>query len=214
MAASDGPKINTNGLILCLDAADRNSYPGSGETWYDLSGNNYHATIFGFVAHNDRVFTLPGTSGNYIQQLSLNLSTTNHTIIGASRYVTVGGRVFSGGANNWLMGHWASSTVKYYAGGWVTDSVTNEQSDTRWRIYAATGNYTSDLWSFYVNGVVDTPENSSGVNGPNGFNIGRYLDGTEYSNSQVGFLLAYNRILSASEILQNYNVMKTRFGLL
>jgi len=209
-----GPKIVTNGLVLHLDAADRKSYPGSGNSWNDLSGNNYHATIVGSVSHSNGVFTLPGTSGNYIQQLSLNLSTTNHTIIGASRYVTVGGRVFSGGANNWLMGHWSTSTVKYYANGWVTNSNGSEQPDTNWRIYAATGNYTSDLWEFYINGSIHTAANSGGANGPNGFSIGRlYSSNAEYSNSQVAFLLAYNRILSSSEILQNFNATRGRFGI-
>jgi hypothetical protein len=39
---SNGPRIITDGLVLSLDAADRNSYPGTGNVWYDLSGNNYH----------------------------------------------------------------------------------------------------------------------------------------------------------------------------
>ena len=39
MAGSNGPKIVRDGLILCLDAADRKSYPGSGTVWYDLSPN-------------------------------------------------------------------------------------------------------------------------------------------------------------------------------
>ena len=30
-----------------LDASNSNSYPGSGNTWYDLSGNNYHGTLNG-----------------------------------------------------------------------------------------------------------------------------------------------------------------------
>ena len=44
MAYNTGPKIVTDGLVLCLDAADRNSYPGSGNTWYDLN-NSYDANI-------------------------------------------------------------------------------------------------------------------------------------------------------------------------
>jgi hypothetical protein len=47
MSNNYGPRIVTDGLVLCLDAADRNSYPGSGSTWYDLSGNNYNGTISG-----------------------------------------------------------------------------------------------------------------------------------------------------------------------
>lgn len=45
MAYSDGPKIVTNGLVLSLDAGDRNSYPGSGTTWFDVSGNNNHCGL-------------------------------------------------------------------------------------------------------------------------------------------------------------------------
>ena len=42
MAYNNGPRIVTNGLVFSVDAADRNSYPGSGTTWTDvsLSGNN------------------------------------------------------------------------------------------------------------------------------------------------------------------------------
>ena len=39
MSFHHSPKIVTDGLVLCLDAADKNSYPGSGTTWTDLSGN-------------------------------------------------------------------------------------------------------------------------------------------------------------------------------
>jgi len=46
MALSHGPPIVTNGLVLALDAADRNSYPGSGTTWTDLSGKGYN---FSFI---------------------------------------------------------------------------------------------------------------------------------------------------------------------
>jgi len=40
-----GPKIITSNLVLSLDAADRNSYPGSGTAWKDMSGNNAHFTL-------------------------------------------------------------------------------------------------------------------------------------------------------------------------
>ena len=45
MAVHGGPDIVTDGLKVCLDAADLNSYPGSGTTWYDLSGNGYNGTM-------------------------------------------------------------------------------------------------------------------------------------------------------------------------
>ena len=45
MAITRGPNIVRDGLVLCLDAKDPNSYPGSGSTWYDLSGNNFDYTL-------------------------------------------------------------------------------------------------------------------------------------------------------------------------
>ena len=45
MAYRNGPKIVTDGLVLCLDAAIGKSYPGSGNTWYDLSGNGNNGTF-------------------------------------------------------------------------------------------------------------------------------------------------------------------------
>ena len=221
MAYANGPRIVTDGLIMYLDAANRKSYPGSGTTWYDLSGNGNNGTITGgSMSHsfsiNRGVMIFPKISGNYIN-ISLNLSTTNHTIIGASRYVStvsVSGRVFSGLNNNWLLGHWSNSTVKHYANGWITDAGGSEQTDTNWRIYTSLGNYSSDQWTFYVNGNIDTGPNNGGANGPNGFSLGRYApNNTEYSNSHVGFLMAYNRVLTDAEVKQNYNALKGRYEL-
>ncbi len=45
MAFIHSPKLVTSGLVLCLDAANKLSYPGSGTSWYDLSGNNYNGTL-------------------------------------------------------------------------------------------------------------------------------------------------------------------------
>jgi hypothetical protein len=45
MASFVGPHIPTNGLVLALDATSERSYPGSGTTWYDLSGLENNATL-------------------------------------------------------------------------------------------------------------------------------------------------------------------------
>ena len=109
--------IIRNGLICYLDAANAESYGGSGSTWIDLTGNGYNGTINGsvtFSTANGGVFTFPGSVGSTID-VTLNMSGTNFTVIGASRYVTAvanthtngqGGRMISAKSNNWLMGHW------------------------------------------------------------------------------------------------------------
>lgn len=213
MAVSAGPDIVENGLVLCLDAGNRRSYPGTGTGWFDLSGFNNHGILTNgptFSSVNGGVIVLDGA--NDFVDIPLNLATTNYTIMGAARYVVIGGRTFSGKNNNWLMGHWSLSTVKHYAEGWVTDTASAEQSDTNWRIYAATGNPSSDIWSFYVNGTLDV-SNSGGAAGPNGLAIGSYAGVSEFSNSHISYVLAYNRVLSAEEILQNFNAMRGRFNI-
>lgn len=48
MSNNYGPRIVTDGLVLCLDAADQNSYSGSGSTWLDISNaNNWSSNVLG-----------------------------------------------------------------------------------------------------------------------------------------------------------------------
>lgn len=55
MAGSIGPNIVEDGLVLHLDAANKKSYPGSGTTWNDLSGNGYNATLYNGASFNSDV---------------------------------------------------------------------------------------------------------------------------------------------------------------
>jgi len=213
MPTSSGPKIVRDGLVLSLDAADRNSYVSGSTTWRDLSGNNNSGSLTNgptFSSANGGVIVLDGAN-DYID-VPINLTNTNYTIMGAARYVVVGGRTFSAKNNNWLMGHWSGTTQNHYAGGWVSGEGAGP-GDTNWRIYAATGDYSGDSWAHYVNGVLNSGPNNGGSNGPNGFAIGSYAGASEFSNSHISFLICYNRILSAAEIQQNYQQYKTRFNL-
>jgi hypothetical protein len=45
MSYNNGPKIVSDGLVLCLDAGNNKSYPSSGTSWSDLSGNNNNGTL-------------------------------------------------------------------------------------------------------------------------------------------------------------------------
>jgi hypothetical protein len=205
--------IIKNGLVLYLDAANVNSYSGSGSTWYDLSGNGYNGTLVNsptWSTTNGGIFTLNG-SNQYIDVSSPNMSSTNFTVIGAARYVTVGGRIISGLNNNWLLGHWSSSVLNYYSVGWIS-SVGAGTGDTLWRVYAGTGNIGTSSYQLFSNGSAVFGATSGGAQGPNGFSIGRYAPGnSEYSNGQIGFLLVYNRVLSNQEILQLYQVFRPRY---
>lgn len=214
MAVLYSPRLVTNGLVMVLDAANVRSYPGSGTSWFDLSGNGNTGTLVNgptYSSTNGGVIILDGINDHI--NISLNLTNQNYTVMGAARYVAVGGRTFSGQSNNWLMGHWSSSTQNHYAEGWVSD-VQSGPGDTNWRLYTTTGNFSGDSYALYVNGALSAGPNTGGSNGPNGFSIGRYAPGnSEYSNSHISFLICYNRILTADEITQNYNALKLRYGL-
>jgi hypothetical protein len=203
-----------NGLTNYFDASNIKSYPGSGTTWYNLIPGGVNGTLVNgptYSSANGGVIALDGVN-DYIY-IPLNLSTSNYTIMGAARYVVVGGRTFSALSNNWLMGHWSVSTENYYAEGWVS-SVQAGASDTNWRIYAATGDYSGDRWEMYVNSQLSTiSPNGNGSAGPNGFAIGSGAASGEFSNSHISNLLVYNRVLTAAEVSQNFNALRGRYGI-
>lgn len=65
MALNHSPRIITNGLVLCLDAANPKSYPGTGTTWTDLSGNGNNGTLINgpsFSNANRGTITFDGTN--------------------------------------------------------------------------------------------------------------------------------------------------------
>jgi hypothetical protein len=87
MSINYNTSIITNGLITCLDAANAKSYPGSGTTWYDLSGNNNHATIHNLTytsAYNGS-FSFSNDTSSYVT-LSTNI---NYENLGASQNFTI-----------------------------------------------------------------------------------------------------------------------------
>ena len=210
MALIYGPSIIKDGLILHWDPADINSYPGSGTTIYDLTGNNYNGTLYngvGYSTTNGGVLVYDGTN-DYVQG-GPNMASSNYTLMGSARYVSIGGRVIAG-ANNYLLGHWAAYTNDHYAEGWVYYNPVI--SNTEWAIYAGTGNPGSDVWQFYMNNV-QLASNNGGSQGPNTIVLGCYGPGAEFSNSQTGPILLYNRVLTESELTQNYNALRSRYGL-
>jgi hypothetical protein len=208
-------KVTQDNLICFLDAADRNSYPGSGTVWYDLSGNGANGTLVNGVTYNSSIaggVLITNGSNQYITVPCGNLSSTNYTVIGAAKYATVGGRIFSAESNNWLLGWWSSSTENYYAEGWVSP-VQNGSQDTNFKIMAGTGNISDDQYIVYVNSVA-TYSNQSGSQGPNNLSLGRYAPGnSEYSNAYISYVLVYNRVLNPYEISEVYQATRSRFGI-
>jgi hypothetical protein len=215
MSYANGPRIVTDGLILYWDVANTKSYTSGSSTIYDLSGNNNNGTVASsYITYSSDfrgVVEFNGTSNSRITiaNTSFDKRSGAYTAIGAARYSGSPRQRIITSFNNWLLGHWSSGTESYYAVGTIK-LTSSSPNDTNWRIYAGTGNTSTDSWNFYINGAFRIG-NSGGSEGPYGIQIGGLS--SENSVGQFSFLQFYNRVLTADEILQNYNALKGRFGL-
>ena len=214
MSVHGGPNIVNDGLVLCLDAGNTKSYPGTGTTWTDLSGNGNNITLgssVSFVSSFGGVLNFPENADGYGRNTSMNLSSSNYTVISFVRKNSNGndGRTITAYSNNWLLGHHDTTYGDYYAEGWV-NNISSPQSDTIWRMFTGTGNISSDSYSLYINDQIIVT-NSNGSAGPNGWNLNNQYG--QYSDCQIANLICYNRVLTAAEVAQNFNATRGRFGL-
>lgn len=215
MGLFHSPSIVTDGLVLALDAANTKSYPGTGSTWFDMSGNGNNATLYSVThkADNGGVFETAGSLSSYISSSTPNLASTNFTVFCASRYTaSTNGRIVNALGNNFLVGHHPGYPERYYASGWVQQTTTF-QNNTDWRIYHATGEISDDSYDFYVNERTIITGSNAGASGPNGLLIGKSPYSSEASAAHCAFVYYYNRVLSASEVAQNFEALRGRFGL-
>ena len=219
MSIYGGPDIVTDGLVLHLDAANRKSYPGSGSTWYDLSGNGNNGTLsyptytntnygsFNFDYINDYV---------YCGQVLNNVA---YTKMAWFRPEGTSANIISGGGE---------STHAFWMGGTTTTLSSGHNSS--WNLVSYRPNNPGDMlnkWWFgattfsssighrlYLNGIqVSSSSNTTTVNGNGTVRIGSYGDAGNLFDGDIPMVLIYNRFLSANEVQQNYNALKGRYGL-
>ena len=221
MASSLGPNLSEPGLVLALDAADRNSYRGSGTTWTDLSGNTNTAILTNgptFNVSNGGSILFDGVDDCVVVNSNASiLSTTTYTKI-AWFYPTsfsTGNNIISGG-NSGQHAFWLAGGNKLYAGhngNWSTVVSTTTLSLNTWYFGAVTFNTTTG-WILYLNGVSENTNVSTTTFIGNGeILLAAYGTSVNVFTGRIACGLVYNRVLSATEILQNYNATKTRFGL-
>lgn len=207
--------IPTSGLVQCVDAANARSYPGSGSTWYDVTGNGHHIALGAGVTYQSNVgkgvLQFAKDTTGYGTNSTLNLSSSNNTVISFVRKLVDGdsGRTITALNNNWLMAHHDNTYGDYYAEGWVND-VGSPISDTVWRMFTATGNVATDTWATYANEIL-LASNSNGSQGPNGWNLNNQY--SQNSSCQIANLLVWNRVLTTAEISQVFNAYRGRFGI-
>lgn len=226
------PRIVTSGLVLALDAADKNSYRGTGTTWYDLSGYNRHATLINtptFSLNNSGVFNFNDTSFQYatvpnigsLTQFSIeSWARTNKSLTGkvttivTNQYDLVSNLNYSLGTNNSPSSY--NMTFGFFNGAWRNVTGFSMALNT-W--YHLIGTYDGSTVNLYVNGKFNTSLNYVGTAASGGeIRIARRWDdvanvSSNFFSGDISQVKIYNRALNSTEVLQNYNAIKTRFGI-
>jgi hypothetical protein len=236
-------KIVTDGLVLALDASDKNSYPGSGTVWSDISGypNTITNNNVSFAGTAPLIYCDYSGSSAYTNvgpNLNNTLATSSFTIeMWISRNtssVALGDResLFANASNaaGWRFGLGINGGLYYLVGG-TNGAGYDERTlgsnyvklDGTWNHVAMVYDRQAQLGSYamyaYTNGAYQgTFALSSAVTSSFVGSVGIGDPGiSQYCCSsykgKVAKLAVYNRALSSPEVLQNYNAQKSRFGL-
>jgi hypothetical protein len=222
MSISGGPDINERGLVLYLDAGNSRSYPGSGDIWSDLSGNNNNITLANSpVYSSDGSFTFNGTSTSGSIASNSSLTITTPTFIVGCTVAT--GTVFAKGGfgNYWNYGLTTVTSTNFSARNNQGDlsSSTPFTTGSGLNVYACV--YNGSAVEFYRNGIFGGTQSTN--YSPSAINqlfvrIGCAFNNNtqtnvEFYNGKIYFIQLYNRILTSQEILQNFNATRSRFGI-
>jgi hypothetical protein len=218
MGIDIGPIETTDGLVLHLDAANTRSYPGSGNTVYDLSGSgNTSALTNGptYLSSNLGAFVLDGSNDYILVNSQANiLSKTAYTKIAyiyISNFATVN-NIISGGFSG-QHAFWMFGTVRLNAGhngSWATVVGATTLSLNTW-YFAAVTYSNSTGWKLYLNGREDgTSADTTTFTGNQEISIGSYSTANNFTG-RIASVQVYNRALTATEIFQNYHATKGRY---
>jgi hypothetical protein len=236
MSFFDGPKVVTRGLILSLDASDRNSYSGTGTTWTDLTGNGYNGTLTNgpvFSTSNNGILTFNSGSSQYVNFGNvLNFERTDaFSVFFWIKAPTPGPSSFFPVINklNWVVGAkgWRISSqagVNYLSmtiadNHTVTDinlTVSNVLDDT-WHCVCFTynGNGVTNGMVGYLDSVLQASGGGGNLTTTSTSTTSLQIFGVSassiYSLGSLGNMLVYNRALSASEVIQNYESQKLKY---
>ena len=220
-----GPiNLVSSGLVLYLDAANTTSYPGSGTTWYDLSGQSNDVTMqnssnITYSSTGGGYFTL--TSNGYFNKSSTTLSTGSNTY-SMSAWIQLGatwggqgiigiGSSTVGNQTNQFRTTSTNAFVNYWYGNdyAVTTSL---NPTTQW--FNIVAQFDGTNRSIWLNGSQVGTQTASGLNVSSSLlqvgatNVG----GSEPLQGKIGQALIYNRALTSTEISQNYSSVRTRYG--
>ena len=216
MAAHGNPNIVTDGLVLCLDAANKNSYPGSGTTWTDLSGNGNTADISNY----DNTPTFDSTTNSFDfnsdKRFYIDISELNNANSYSVIWWGIGG---SGNEYGGISRHddWDTGNhlVAWQTGAINSDSGrdTNSNSDGDNFMICHTNDTSTKAVEQYLNGSWYGQFTYSSWNARERWSIGCRGDGNGHQyTGKIAVIALYNRLLSSKEVSQNFNAQRSRFS--
>jgi hypothetical protein len=237
MAVGYNPRIVTDGLVLALDAGNTKSYPGSGTTWYDLSGNGYNASLDDGAYFSDGSVVFDGDNdGVDLGRAYFETPDAFSVVVWFKPDGTKGGAqmlVYTGegdgfGGNDEFHVHFNDSSNS--ADAFMQSSVNNLNFGT------GSSSIPTDKFSqvtFTISGLSGTASATLYLNGESkATDTASSVVRTAYTNTLVGrpysltfptpprsydgliqTVLIYDKELTASEVKQNFNAHRGRFGI-
>jgi hypothetical protein len=202
--------------ILNLDAGNPSSYPGTGTTWYDISGAGNNATLV-----DSPTWTDLGSSsyfvwaGNYADAGYI-LPNTAYTKVAVFKYTALtSDNIISGNGSGSQHAFWMASSPYLssgHNGAWTLIQSTGTVDVDTW-YFGAVSFSTSSGWRLYLNNL--TPVTNSDTI-PFSDTLGQVqIAAFDYGNffyGNISVALCYNRVLSDSEISALYNTYQSRYG--
>lgn len=217
------PDIVRSGLVLNLDAAEPSSYPGTGTTWSDLSGNSNDGTLVngvGYDSDNGGSLVFDGTNDivntSYSPPNVYTFSAWFKTDVVSNGYRNIMSVPFPSYAlillddNTSFLGFWTSDSLTSGS----TLSTPTIQINTWYNVvFVREGNSITGGYKAYLNSISYGSANTGNWSTSGNFSIGGRTDQTQFLNGNVSQVSIYNRALSGAEIKQNFNALRGRYGI-
>ena len=227
MGVFAGPNIVEDGLVLALDAANTKSYSGSGTTWNDLSGNGNHGTnanmtfetdkggVFDFNNSNSESTIANSDSLNPVSQLTLeavvNFDGNSNDFIFEKGNVNSQYSIFSHSTDL------VFRTVHQGVAGYDSLYAYKTQGITNGQYHHVLGSYNGSTKKTYIDGREVATKNKTGnlVTTTPGASVGDFGGAsTGYPfGGKIALVRVYNIGLTASQVKQNFEAVRSRFGL-
>jgi hypothetical protein len=226
----------TSGLVLDLDAAKVASYPGTGTTWFDISGNNLTGSLVNgptFTGIGKQAAIVFDGVNDYVNCGTTNIIPGSWTVSAWIKHTPkTGAAVYfgrSGTGPNYdqtaILGWSSNVSNRFFTSGKTTSgtyllSCSSSFSPISGVIYNVVGTFdtSSTTLNLHINGVLDNTKIvgtlfTTGSNLSNQIGCSDGLTPSNFAQGNIYHVKVYNRALSAAEVLQNFNALRGRYGI-